>query len=41
MSLFSQFFYRMLRFISIIPNRHTKFMMHIFKIKIEELKQRQ
>ena len=41
MSLFSQFFYRMLHFISIIPNRHTKFMMHIFKIKIEELKQRQ
>ena len=24
-------------FITIIPKRHTKFIMHVFKIKIEEL----
>ena len=37
MSYFLQFFTECHIFISIIPERHTKFVMHILKIKIEEL----
>ena len=38
MSCFFVFFFtECYIFISIIPNRHTKFIMHIIKIKIEEL----
>ena len=35
--LFAIFFIECHTFISIIPNRQTQFIMHIFKIKIKEL----
>ena len=31
------FFLQNVTYVSIIPTRHTKFVIHIFKIKIEEL----